>query len=101
MAFIQVEDAEIELLEPVASEGPLRRFLAARGEGVHHVALEVVDIEQALARAREAGMRPLDHAPRPGALGTWVAFLHPGFAHGVLLELVERPRGQSSGKPPE
>jgi len=92
MTFIRVADAEIELLEPAAQEGPLSRFLATRGEGIHHVAIEVDDIERALALATASGMRAIDQVPRPGAHGTRVAFLHPGQAHGVLLELVERPR---------
>lgn len=97
MAFVRVDEVQIELLEPVTPEGSLGRFLAARGEGIHHVALEVSDIDKALARARAAGMRPIDQAPRPGAHGTRIAFLHPATAYGVLLELVERP---SSRKPP-
>jgi len=90
--FLRVADAEIELLEPAGQEGPLSRFLATHGEGIHHIALEVDDIERALAIATASGMRPIDQAPRPGAQGTRVAFLHPGSAHGILLELVERPR---------
>ena len=92
IAFLQVADAEIELLEPAGLEGPLGRFLGTRGEGIHHIALEVDDIERALAIATASGMRAIDQAPRPGAHGTRVAFLHPGSAHGILLELVERPR---------
>jgi methylmalonyl-CoA epimerase len=96
VAFIKVNDAEIELLQPLTSGGPLGRFLSARGEGIHHVALEVTDIEGALARARAAGMHLIDEAPRPGAHGTRVAFLHPRSAHGVLVELIEQPAGASS-----
>ena len=68
------------------------RCVATRGEGIHHIAIEVDDIERALALATASGMRAIDQVPRPGAHGTRVAFLHPGQAHGVLLELVERPR---------
>lgn len=92
VTFLRVADAEIELLEPSGLEGPLSRFLATRGEGIHHIALEVDDIERALAIATASGMRAIDQAPRPGAHGTRVAFLHPASAHGILLELVERPR---------
>jgi len=92
VTFLPVADAEIELLEPAGPEGPLSRFLAARGEGIHHIAFEVDDIERALAIAVASGMRAIDQVPRPGAQGTRVAFLHPGSAHGILLELVERPQ---------
>ncbi|HTD45663.1 MAG TPA: methylmalonyl-CoA epimerase [bacterium] len=92
VTFLPVADAEIELLEPAGPEGPLSRFLAARGEGIHHIAFEVDDIERALAIAVASGMRAIDQVPRPGAHGTRVAFLHPGSAHGILLELVERPQ---------
>ena len=92
VTFLPVANAEIELLEPAGPEGPLSRFLAARGEGIHHIAFEVDDIERALAIAVASGMRAIDQVPRPGAHGTRVAFLHPGSAHGILLELVERPQ---------
>jgi len=92
-AFVPVGGSEIELLEPLAAVGPVGRFLAGRGEGIHHVALEVPDIELALARARAAGMRLIDEVPRPGADGSRVAFIHPASAHGVLFELVERTKG--------
>jgi methylmalonyl-CoA epimerase len=92
-AFVTVGGSEIELLEPLTAAGPVGRFLAGRGEGIHHVALEVPDIELALARARAAGMRLIDEFPRPGADGSKVAFIHPTSAHGVLLELVERMTG--------
>ena len=92
VTFLRVADAEIELLEPAGQEGPLNRFLATHGGGIHHIAFEVDDIERALAIALASGMRAIDQAPRPGAHGTRVAFLHPGSAHGILLELVERPR---------
>jgi len=92
VTFLQVASAEIELLEPATREGPLSRFLATRGEGIHHVAIAVDDIERALAIAIASGMRAIDQTPRPGAHGTRVAFLHPASAHGVLFELIEHPR---------
>jgi methylmalonyl-CoA/ethylmalonyl-CoA epimerase len=100
MAFIPVEDIRIELMEPLAGTGPLARFLATRGEGIHHLAFEVPDIEQALARARSAGVRLLDETPRSGAHHTRVAFIHPSATHGVLVELVERTRDRSADDPP-
>jgi len=100
MAFIPVEDIRIELMEPLAGTGPLVRFLGTRGEGIHHLAFEVSDIEQALARARSAGVRLLDETPRIGAHHTRVAFIHPSATHGVLVELVERARDRSADDSP-
>jgi len=91
MAFFRIGDARVELMEPTAPTGPLHRFLATRGEGIHHLALEVPDIARAIADARGAGLRLIDESPRPGAHGTRVAFIHPSSAHGVLVELIERP----------
>jgi methylmalonyl-CoA/ethylmalonyl-CoA epimerase len=95
MAFVPVEDIRIELMEPLTDTGPLARFLATRGEGIHHLAFEVPDIEQALARARSAGVRLIDETPRMGAHHTRVAFIHPSATHGVLVELIERARDRS------
>lgn len=78
----------IELVAPTV-EGPLTRFLERRGEGVHHVAFAVDDIVAALERLRENGVRLVDGAPRAGAHGWSVAFLHPEAANGVLIELVQ------------
>jgi len=101
IAFIRVGDARIELLEPLAPTGPLTRFLDRWGEGIHHLALEVPDLDQALARARAAGIRLIDARPREGARGTRVAFLHPDAIHGVLIELIEAPPERSSANLPE
>lgn len=90
IAFIETDEARIELIEPLSPTGPLGRFLTSRGEGIHHLAFEVPDIERALARARDAGMRLIDDSPRGGAHGTRVAFIHPNSARGVLVELVEK-----------
>ncbi len=100
MAFVPVEDIRIELMEPLTGGGPLARFLATRGEGIHHLAFEVPDIEQALARARSAGVRLIDETPRIGAHDTRVAFIHPNATHGVLVELVERARDRSTNESP-
>jgi methylmalonyl-CoA epimerase len=81
----------LELLQPLDDRGPVARFLARRGPGVHHVAFAVPDVTAALERARAAGVTPIDEAPRPGAHGWRVAFLHPRDLHGVLVELVEDP----------
>ncbi len=81
----------LELLEPRGPDTPVGRFLERRGPGVHHVALRVEDVEEALARFRDRGLQPVDEAPRPGARGHRVAFLHPKSTGGVLIELVEHP----------
>lgn len=82
--------AEIELLLPLGADSPVRRFLDKRGPGLHHVAYEVPDLAAELARLAAAGVRLVDAAPRPGARGHQVAFLHPASAGGVLVELVQR-----------
>lgn len=79
--------AQVELLEPAGPDGPIARFLAKRGPGIHHVCLRVPDLDAALARCRTAGYRLIDEAPRPGAHGRRVAFLHPSSTAGVLVEL--------------
>jgi methylmalonyl-CoA epimerase len=82
----------IELVEPAAEDSPVSKFLAKRGGGLHHLAYRVEDLERALARLRDAGLRLIDEAPRPGAEGTRVAFVHPSATGGVLTELVEEGR---------
>ncbi|MGQ0797412.1 MAG: methylmalonyl-CoA epimerase [Methanobacteriota archaeon] len=90
-AFLPAGDVRIELLEPVASDGVIARFLERRGEGLHHVALRVTDLRAELDRLRDAGMRLVDAEPRVGARGRLVAFVHPSSVRGVLLELVQAP----------
>jgi methylmalonyl-CoA epimerase len=96
-AFLTVGESRLELLESTSPEGPIAKFIAKRGEGVHHVCFRVDDVEAALALARAAGLAVIGEAPRPGAHGARVAFLHPGSAGGVLIELAERPRGKKRG----
>ncbi len=83
----------VELLEPTSEESPISAFLKKRGEGVHHLAFSVLDIESEVERMRAKGILFIEPAPRPGAQGTRVAFLHPKSAGGVLTELVERKGG--------
>lgn len=83
--------AEIELLEPTSDDSPIALHLAKRGPGLHHIAFKVPDIEAALKRVRAAGLQVIGEAPRIGAGGTNVAFLHPRSMGGVLVELVEHP----------
>jgi methylmalonyl-CoA/ethylmalonyl-CoA epimerase len=91
IAFFHLGSARIELLEPTAEDSPVGRFLERRGPGLHHIALAVPEIEPALARCRAAGLQTVGEAPRTGAGGRRVAFLHPGSTGGVLLELSEAP----------
>ena len=79
----------IELVEPAAEDSPVSRFLAQRGGGLHHLAYVVADLDRALAQLKQAGVRLIDEAPRPGAHGTRIAFVHPAATGGVLTELVE------------
>ncbi len=94
VAVLHAGDTRIELLQSTAPDGPIGRFLEKRGEGIHHICFEVADIEQALAQLREAGVKLIDERPRLGAGGRRIAFVNPRSAHGVLIELVERPQGE-------
>lgn len=89
-AFLPVGDTEIELLESTDPASTVARFIEKRGEGIHHIALRVEDIEAALGKMKAAGIRLLDEVPRPGAGGARIAFLHPKDTGGVLIELTER-----------
>ncbi len=89
MVSIRVGDVEIELMEPVASDGPVARFLAKRGPGIHHICYRVADLDQTLERCREEGYRMVDETPRPGLGGHRIAFVHPKSTGGILLELTE------------
>jgi methylmalonyl-CoA epimerase len=85
-----VGESRIELLEPFSEETPVGRFIAKRGEGLHHICYEVEDLSNKLEELRARGVRVLDGYPRRGAEGKLVAFLHPSSAGGVLVELVEK-----------
>ncbi|HET6263114.1 MAG TPA: methylmalonyl-CoA epimerase [Chloroflexia bacterium] len=89
VTFLPVGESRLEVLEPVGDEGPLQKFLANRGPGIHHICLEVEDLPGMLARLRDQGVELVDNEPRPGAHGSLVAFIHPKSANGVLIELVE------------
>ncbi len=92
VAFFKLGDVRLELLEPTDDASPIAMFLAKRGEGLHHVAYTVADINQRLAELKSAGVRLIDEQPRPGAHGAQIAFLHPKSSAGVLTELCE-PQG--------
>ena len=89
--FLRAGSSHIELLESVGSDSPLARFIALRGEGLHHVALQVPSVDRALATLLERGERVVDTAGRPGARGRRVGFAHPSAFGGVLVEFVEEP----------
>jgi methylmalonyl-CoA/ethylmalonyl-CoA epimerase len=82
----------IELLEPVDNHSPISKFLDKRGEGIHHICFAVDDIEAALERLKQEGVRLIDETPRPGAYNSKVAFIHPKAVKGVLIELAELPK---------
>ena len=87
--FIPVGESALELLEATDHSSPIAKYNAKRGPGLHHITLRVDDIAATLARLKERGVRLIDDAPRPGAHGSLVAFIHPSSAHGVLVELMQ------------
>lgn len=89
VAMLPLGESRIELLEPTSDDSPIMKFLEKRGGGIHHIAVEVEDIEGALAKLKANGARLIDESPRIGAEGCLVAFVHPSSANGVLLELVQ------------
>lgn len=90
VAMLPVGESRIELLEATSDDSPISKFLAKRGPGIHHIAVRVADIGSTLRHLKAQGARLIDEAPRVGAGGCLVAFVHPSSAGGVLLELVER-----------
>jgi methylmalonyl-CoA/ethylmalonyl-CoA epimerase len=94
-ATVLLGEARVELLRPLSDDSPVGKFLANRGPGMHHVALRVADIDQALAEAAAAGAELIDEVPRTGLFGLRVAFIHPHSVHGVLVELVQPPNEES------
>lgn len=88
-AFFQVGDSKIELLESTDPDGPIGKFVEKKGEGVHHIAFSVDNIEEELENAKQKGIRLIDEQPRKGAEGLDIAFLHPKATHGTLIELCE------------
>jgi methylmalonyl-CoA/ethylmalonyl-CoA epimerase len=89
--MFRVGESAVELMEPTRPDSPVGKFLARRGEGLHHVAFEVEDLEAAMARLKSSGARLVDEEPKVGLGGTRTAFVHPKGAFGVLTELVELP----------
>ncbi|MBL7052976.1 MAG: methylmalonyl-CoA epimerase [Candidatus Marinimicrobia bacterium] len=87
--MFRLGDTTIEWMEPTDETSPIAKFLEKRGEGIHHICLEVEDLNDALERCRQNGIRLIDEEPRLGAEGDKIAFLHPKSTHGVLIELLE------------
>ena len=91
VSFVKVGETSLELLLPTASDSPVAKFLETKGEGFHHMALEVEDIHAAVAELKAAGVRLIDETPREGAHGALVAFIHPKATFGLLVELCQYP----------
>ncbi len=91
VAFFKVNDVRLELLEPTDSSSAVAKFLENRGEGLHHLAFTVENLEERIAELQEAGLRMIDQTPRPGAHHMKIAFIHPKSTHGVLTELCQTP----------
>ena len=95
--MFEVGESMIELVQPTRPDSPVGKFLKKRGEGFHHVAFQVEDLEAALVELKENGDELIDEQPRIGAGGTRMAFLHPKNAYGVLTELVELSEKDDQG----
>jgi methylmalonyl-CoA epimerase len=90
VAMLPIGESRVELLEPTSEDSPISKFLEKRGGGIHHIAVEVEDIEAALAKLKAEGARLIDETPRIGAEGCLIAFVHPAATGGVLLELTQK-----------
>lgn len=89
-AFFMIGETKIELLETTEPSGPISKFIEKKGEGIHHIAFKVNNLENALIEAEAGGIQLIDKSPRPGAEGLNIAFLHPKSTFGVLTELCEK-----------
>lgn len=88
-AFFQIGDSKIELLEATHDDSPIAKFIAKKGQGIHHIAFDVTDIEASMATYKEKGFQLLNETPKNGADNKLVAFIHPKSANGVLVELCQ------------
>ena len=86
---ISLDNCDIELLEGTAPDSPITKFIEKKGEGIHHCSFEITDIENALKRLKEEGVKLIDDTPRTGADDMLIAFLHPKSTAGVLMELTQ------------
>ena len=94
VSFIPIKDTNIELLESTEPEGPIAKFIDSHGEGIHHIAIRVENIEETLRDLKAKGVRLIDQKPRIGARGIKIAFIHPKETKGVLIEICEENRAQ-------
>jgi methylmalonyl-CoA/ethylmalonyl-CoA epimerase len=95
-AFFKIGDTKIELLESTAPDGPIGKFIEKKGEGIHHIAFAVENLEEALEDVKNKGVQLIDETPRMGAEGLHIAFLHPKSTKGVLTEFCEDKSKKSS-----
>lgn len=91
VAFFRINDIRLELLEPTDSESSITKFLDNRGEGLHHLAFTVENLEERITELQQLGLRMIDQTPRPGAHHMQIAFIHPKSTFGVLTELCQNP----------
>ncbi|WP_243290173.1 methylmalonyl-CoA epimerase [Bacillus sp. FJAT-47783] len=96
VAFLDVGNTKIELLQPTTETSPIAKFLEKRGEGIHHIALGVADIEARIKEITEKGVQMIDQSPRKGAGGADIAFMHPKSTGGILFELCEKRGGKNN-----
>ncbi|MDZ7264454.1 MAG: methylmalonyl-CoA epimerase [candidate division KSB1 bacterium] len=89
VAKFPIGNIQIELLQPIAADSPIAKFLATRGEGIHHIAYQVRDLRGALLQLEAQQIQLIDRQPRTGSSGHLIAFIHPKSTHGVLIELIE------------
>jgi len=94
LCFIKLQNTTLELLQPDGKSGALYRFMEKRGEGLHHLCYRVTDIKSTLQELKISGFNLIDEAPRPGAHGSMVAFIHPKSTQGVLTEICQYPEGK-------
>jgi len=88
-ALLKVADSYVQLLTPTTETSPVAKYLANKGEGLHHIGYRVANCAEALEAVKASGGRVIDEAPRPGSRGTTVAFIHPKASFGTLIELVQ------------
>ncbi|MEA2020990.1 MAG: methylmalonyl-CoA epimerase [Candidatus Caldatribacteriota bacterium] len=90
VAFLPVDDSELELLESTSPDSPIAKFIEKKGEGIHHIAFKVKNLDEILEKLKKKGVRLIDKKARYGAGGAKIAFLHPKSTNGILIELCER-----------
>jgi len=89
-AFFLLGESSLELLEPTSPDSPVAKFIEKKGKGIHHIALRVDDVAEAIVELKKKGIRMIDEVPRSGAHGAKIAFIHPKSTPGVLVELCQR-----------